>query len=473
MQRAPSTLRLMIIAATLVGVDQAAKAGVRAGVAPGERIEVIQGVLALVYAPNLRGVSWWVPDVPPWFVTGLTMVLLLILVAAFPFHRFHAQYRRDTAAAALAAVLLAAAAAGHLLDEVSSSFTLDWIVLFTLPAFNLADLYAYGGLVALTVELGRGFREGRGLDLRQRLARAHETRTAFLRFLSGGLRERPRRGAGSAVVRDLAEADCPLYFVCLEDWSPEMREAGGHKAEWYREKRERGLRVKLARDDDGAVAGMIQYLPVEEAPQVEGRGAYFVLCIWVHGHRQGVGDRRRRGIGRALLAEAEADARRLGATGMAAWGLMVPVWMRARWFRKHGYRPVERDGMAMLVWKPFEGGAEPPRWVRPRRPVEPGRARVQVTAFVSGWCPALNLAAERARRAALTLEGAVDFELVNTRPPEVRDAWGIADGVFVDGRRLSFGPPPSYQRVLRTIVRAVRRRARQHPSHPPCAGLPT
>jgi lipoprotein signal peptidase/GNAT superfamily N-acetyltransferase len=460
MQRAPPTLRLMVSAASLVGLDHAAKAGVRAGVEPGEPIELVRGVLAVVYAPNLRGVSWWVPDVPPWFVTGLSMILVLILVAAFPFHRFHARYRRDTTAAALAAVLLAAAAAGHLLDEVVSSFTLDWIRLFNLPAFNLADLYAYGGLLALTVELGRGVRESRGLGLRERLARAHETRTAFLRFLAGGLREGTPRGAGSPDVRDLVEADCPLYFVCLEDWSPEMREAGDHKAEWYREKRDRGLRVKLARDEDGAVAGMIQYLPVEEAPQVEGRGAYFVLCIWVHGHRQGVGDRRRRGLGRALLAEAEADARRLGATGMAAWGLTLPVWMRARWFRRHGYRPVERDGMAMLVWKPFAAGSEPPRWVRPRRPVEPGSGRVRVTAFVSGWCPALNLAAERARRAALAREGSVDFELVNTRPPEVRAAWGIADGVFIDGRRLSFGPPPPYQRVLRTIDRAVRRRAR-------------
>jgi GNAT superfamily N-acetyltransferase len=301
---------------------------------------------------------------------------------------------------------------------------------------GLTDPYAYGGLVALTVELGRGVRETRGLGLRERLDRARDTRRAFLRFLAGGLRSKPLRDASPARVLDLTEADCPMYFVCLEDWSSELGEAGDHKAEWYREKRGRGLRVKLARNADGAVAGMIQYLPVE-APQVEGRGAYFVLCIWVHGHRQGVGDRRHRGLGRALLADAEADARRLGATGMAAWGLTLPVWMRARWFRKHGYRPVERDGMAMLVWKPFVADAEPPRWVRPRRA---RRARTE--------------------RAARALEGAVDFELVNTRPPAVRDAWGIADGVFVDGRRLTHGPPPSYQRVVRTIERAVRRRAR-------------
>jgi lipoprotein signal peptidase/GNAT superfamily N-acetyltransferase len=461
----PSTLRMMVVAAALAGMDQVAKAGVRAGLEPGEAVELIRGVLAVVYAPNTRGVSWWVPDVPAWFVTGFTGTLVLILVAAFPVHRFHARYRGGTGAAAVAAVLLAAAAAGHLLDGVFGSFTLDWIRLFGLPAFNLADLFAYGGLVALTVELRRSLRATRGLGLGERLARAHDTHRAFFRFVVGGLRPTsprdacPARGLGLTRVLDLAEADCPLYFVCLEDWSTEMREAGDHKAEWYREKRERGLRVKLARDADGAVAGMIQYLPVEEAPQAEGQGAYFVLCIWVHGHRQGVGDRRRRGLGRALLAEAEADARRLGATGMAAWGLSLPFWMRARWFRKQGYRPVERDGMAMMVWKPFVPDAEPPRWVRPRQAVEPGRERVRVTAFVSGWCPALNLAAERARRAAGALEGAVDFQLVNTRPREVRDAWGIADGVFIDGRRLAHGPPPSYRRVLRIIERAVRRRA--------------
>jgi GNAT superfamily N-acetyltransferase len=65
-------------------------------------------------------------------------------------------------------------------------------------------------------------------------------------------------------------------------------------------------------DDNGTVGGKIQYLPVEQS-NVDGSGLYFILCIWVHGHKQGRGNFQRRGMGRALLEAAETDARALGA----------------------------------------------------------------------------------------------------------------------------------------------------------------
>jgi len=48
------------------------------------------------------------------------------------------------------------------------------------------------------------------------------------------------------------------YFSCLEDWSDEMQGAGNHKTCWYDNYKDRGLRVKLAIDENDVVAGMIQ-----------------------------------------------------------------------------------------------------------------------------------------------------------------------------------------------------------------------
>ncbi|TVR73113.1 MAG: N-acetyltransferase [Spirochaetaceae bacterium] len=98
----------------------------------------------------------------------------------------------------------------------------------------------------------------------------------------------------------------------------------------WSEKRQ-GLRVQLARDNDGAIVGMIQYTPIEHAP-LYGRDLYYIYCVWVHGHKQGVGSR--------LLDAAESDARTLGAKGIVAWGLRIPVFMRSRWFRKRRYRSI-------------------------------------------------------------------------------------------------------------------------------------
>ncbi len=47
-------------------------------------------------------------------------------------------------------------------------------------------------------------------------------------------------------VIDLTEDYKQLYFVCLEDWSEEIKEAGSHKEVWYSKMKDKGLRVKLA-----------------------------------------------------------------------------------------------------------------------------------------------------------------------------------------------------------------------------------
>lgn len=59
-------------------------------------------------------------------------------------------------------------------------------------------------------------------------------------------------------IIDLTDEHKPLYFVCLEEWSEEIKEAGDHKQVWYNKMKDKGLRVKLALDDDGKVGGMIQ-----------------------------------------------------------------------------------------------------------------------------------------------------------------------------------------------------------------------
>lgn len=253
-------------------------------------------------------------------------------------------------------------------------------------------------------------------------------------------------------IIDLPIEHHQLYHVCLEDWSEEMTEAGDHKARWHERMAARGLRVKLALDDNGVPGGMIQSLPIEEF-YVDGRELWMILCIWVHGHKKGRGDHRRRGMGRALLAAIEDEARSAGAKGMAAWGLALPVWMKASWFRKHGYRKADRDGIRTLVWKPFTPDAKAPRWIRERKRPEVSKAGADVVGFISGWCPAMNLTYERAKRAADACGDHASFRSIDTNDRETFLEWGISDGVFLNGTSLQSGPPPSYAKITRKISR--------------------
>jgi GNAT superfamily N-acetyltransferase len=247
-----------------------------------------------------------------------------------------------------------------------------------------------------------------------------------------------------------------LYCVCLEDWSDEMKEAGDHKETWLRKMRDRGLRVKLALDDQGEVGGMIQYVPIEES-FVDGQGLYFVLCIWVHGYKEGRGNNQKKGMGTALLEAAEADAKELGAKGMAAWGMALPVFMRASWFKKHGYRKADSQSMQILLWKPFMEDAAPPRWIRNKKTPALESGKVTVTALLSGWCPAMNMTFERTKRAAAELGEKVVFRAVDTIDRRVFWEWGETDTLFIDGQALRPGPPPSYEKLRKKIAKKVKK----------------
>jgi len=156
-------------------------------------------------------------------------------------------------------------------------------------------------------------------------------------------------------------------------------------------------------------------------------------------------------MGRALLEAAEEDVRVLGAAGMAAWGLMLPFFMRASWFRKRGYRVADRDGIALLVWKPFSPDARPPRRRSAKKTPQPVPGQVTVSGFINGWCPVQNMVFERARRAAAASGENVVFKPHCTADPEVFAEWGISDGVYIDGKPIGKGPPVSYERIRAAI----------------------
>ena len=258
-------------------------------------------------------------------------------------------------------------------------------------------------------------------------------------------------------IVDLDETTKPVFCQCLEDWSDDVKETGDRRCRWVDRFIPRGLRAKIALDDAGTPGGMIQYLPVEQST-VDGSGLYFITCIWVHGHKQGRGNFQGHGMGKALLAAAEEDARAHGAKGMAAWGLLLPFWMKASWFRRHGYRSADRDGIASLLWKAFADDARSPRWFRrTAKPLEGTPGRVAVTCFVNGWCTAGLVTAERARRVAGEFGDRVAFREVDTSEHTTVAEWGLADALFVDGKQLMTGPPISPERIRKIVRKKVAR----------------
>ncbi len=259
-------------------------------------------------------------------------------------------------------------------------------------------------------------------------------------------------------IIDLDKEHEELYFVCLEDWSEEMKESGNHKRRWYEKMKAKGLKVKLALNDDDIVCGMVEYLPAEYAVY-DAQGSYFISCIWVHGHKQGRGDQRKKGYGKALLAAAEEDARAMGAKGIAAQGLTIPVWIPAAFFKKQGYEAADKNGITLLLYKKFDEEAKMPKFLKQDKIPMKGKnkGKVTITFLLNGYCPGRSIVYERALRAVQSFGDRVVLETVDTSDLETFKEWGRQNELFIEDKAISFGPPLPYKKLEKLIAKQIKK----------------
>ena len=84
--------------------------------------------------------------------------------------------------------------------------------------------------------------------------------------------------------------------------------------------------------------------------------------------------------------------------------------------------------------------------------------QVTVTALLNGWCPAMNITVERAKRAAGEYGDNVVFTEINTFDRDIFFEWGISDTLYIDDKQLRTGPPPSYEKIRKLIAKRVKKR---------------
>jgi N-acetylglutamate synthase-like GNAT family acetyltransferase len=257
-------------------------------------------------------------------------------------------------------------------------------------------------------------------------------------------------------IIDMTDEYEGTYCHCLEEWSPEMKESGGLKSKWYKKNRKLGLRVKLAKNNQNKIVGMIQYVPIEYAP-VSGKDLYYIYCIWVHGNDEGVGNNQNKGIGTKLLEDAEADVENIGGKGIVAWGIMLPFFMQSKWFKKKGYQKVDQKGLMELVWKRFDQTAEKPVFIKRVKKPEKVEGKVTVTVFQNGWCPAQNVAHERVKHICEKYREKIDCVVIDTSNRDTFLEWGILDALYINGKEIAITPAPSYEKIEKTLIRAIKK----------------
>ena len=82
---------------------------------------------------------------------------------------------------------------------------------------------------------------------------------------------------------------------------------------------------------------------------------------------------------------------------------------------------------------------------------------MDITLFRTGWCPAYNLAYERTIRAAGEFGDRIRLHEYDALDRNVVKEWGITDGIYIEGKEIRTGPPPTYEKVHRKIEKRARK----------------
>jgi len=250
---------------------------------------------------------------------------------------------------------------------------------------------------------------------------------------------------------DLTPETEATFLHCLHDEKPDDPRVIDLRRRWVEEKRDRGFRGKVLRLESGEIAALGQYLPIEES-FIDGDNLTVILCLWVHGYDHHIGNRQENGYGRFMLEQIETEIRDSGAEGIVAWGMDFPYWNPVSFYEHMGYERVDRDGPAVLVWKPFVPEAQPPRWFHLQKRPQTDPQRVTVHSFYNGWCTGSCGQCVTVRDAVAGIDEKIRFREVDSNQREQLVEWGISTGTYLDGEPFRPDEPPFSSEDLRQEI---------------------
>lgn len=227
------------------------------------------------------------------------------------------------------------------------------------------------------------------------------------------------------------------YFVatCTHvNETAEIDASAKRRLAWFKKMHRRGLRIKVA-TLGGEAVGFIYVMPIEICPWGPvGRELAAFPCLVAHSNAKG------RGVGKTLVAAAEAEAKNQGRKGLVTYGYYHDCWfMPAAYFEKLGFEVAARRGDAAILWKVFDPSAEPPSFSEGKYGFEPIPGKVAVDLFFNTFCLTSDVEAERVREVAATFGDAVALREYDAGDRAIIKRYGRARGIFVDGEEIYWG----------------------------------
>jgi GNAT superfamily N-acetyltransferase len=252
-------------------------------------------------------------------------------------------------------------------------------------------------------------------------------------------------------IRDMQPQDERFVASCThvgetDEWDASCQ----RRIPWLHEMQEQSLRVKVALLD-GQHAGFLYLLPIEVAPAGPvGRDLSVIQCLTVRNSLQG------HGVGRALIAAAEEEARKQGRKGIVVTGFYHDFWfMPAPFFEECGFTVARREGNTAILWKTFDDQAQAPAFVERHYRFWPVEGKVAIDLFWSRSCLTTDTEAQRVREVAAEFGDAVLLREHCADDPAVRARYGVYRAIYVDGQEVSWGYEAPREGLRKAIQEAM------------------
>lgn len=259
-------------------------------------------------------------------------------------------------------------------------------------------------------------------------------------------------------IRELSDEEFDYVAkLCVDPWMPPtwrkaMTPAMAARKKWLKNMMRKGLKVLAAIEKPEALhprsmrsrkvqelivngkipQGLIEYAPIRHAPEpVRGQNSLFVNCIWV------LPKFWNKGIAKNLIERLIEDAKAYGGVTVLAyesdkWFGFFP-YMPANFFRKFGFKEVDRDETRVLLHLDL-GVGELPTLIRPKTRAVTKSDKMVLDAFYNTQCPWSKWMVDKIQQHTKKYDAIVNE--VNTDDRKVIEKYGISRGVYINGNPI-------------------------------------
>jgi len=234
--------------------------------------------------------------------------------------------------------------------------------------------------------------------------------------------------------------------------SKEIDAASQRRIAWMKAAEQRGFETRVA-FLDGNPVGFAYMMPIEISPWGPiGTGLAVLPCLWVLPEYKG------NGAGKALVAEAVKAAEEEGYAGIVTTAYYHDFWfMPAGFFEASGYSRISQREDQALLWKKFDTGAKPPRFLRRKFVFKPVKGGVVVDLFSNTFCLTGAVEAERVREVVKEYGDSVTLNEYSADDRDTLLRYEIPRAIFVNGKEIGWGYEAPRDGVREAISEALKR----------------